>query len=168
MIVKEKGCEVYTFLQEKNTFTNKEGSNAYKIREGLHLDCNSENVAYLITCKKMQITVCMNCITRFHTGFNNYRSCHRKFYVGSCITRFCTHFNNYRCCYRKLCRGHFVIQVSFHAHFKLDDHCGIDNWKIILIGKRCNKQEARKKKLFWQYKLDTFVPHGLNERVLDL
>ena len=59
MIVKEKGCEVYTFLQEKNTFTNKEGSNAYKIREGLHLDCNSENVAYLITCKKMQITVCM-------------------------------------------------------------------------------------------------------------
>ena len=45
-------CEVCTFLEEKNTFTNKEGSDTYKIRGGLHLDCNSENVIYLVTCKK--------------------------------------------------------------------------------------------------------------------
>ena len=48
----EKRCGVCIFLEEKSTFTNKEGSHTYKIREGLHLDCNSENVAYLITCKK--------------------------------------------------------------------------------------------------------------------
>ena len=30
----EKRCEVCTFLEEKNTFTNKEGSDTYKIREG--------------------------------------------------------------------------------------------------------------------------------------
>ena len=47
-----KRCELCTFLEEKITFTNKEGSDTYKIREGLHLDCNSENVIYLITCKK--------------------------------------------------------------------------------------------------------------------
>ena len=47
-----KRCKVCTFSEEKNTFTNKEGSGTYKIREGLHLDCNSENVIYLITCKK--------------------------------------------------------------------------------------------------------------------
>ena len=47
-----KRCEVCTFLEEKSTFTNKEGSHTYEIREGLHLDCNSENEAYLIT--KMQ------------------------------------------------------------------------------------------------------------------
>ena len=47
-----KRCKVCTFLGEKNTFTNKEGSDTYKIREGLHFDCNSENVIYLITCKK--------------------------------------------------------------------------------------------------------------------
>ena len=46
-----KRCGVYTFLEEKNTFTNKEGSDTCKIREGLHLDCNSENVIYLITCR---------------------------------------------------------------------------------------------------------------------
>ena len=50
----------------------------------------------------------------------------------------------------------------------LDGHCGIDDWEIILIDKGRNKQETRKKELFWQYKLDIFVPHGLNERVVDL
>ena len=40
---------------------------------------------------------------------------------------------------------------------------GIDSWEIILIDKVHNKQETRKKELFWQYKLDTSVPHGLNE-----
>ena len=50
----------------------------------------------------------------------------------------------------------------------LDGHCGIDDWEITLIDKGRNKQETRKKELFWQYKLDTFVPHGLNERVVDL
>ena len=53
-----KRCEVCTFLEGKSTFTNKEGSDSYKIREGLHLDCNSENVVYLITCKKCKKTVC--------------------------------------------------------------------------------------------------------------
>ena len=46
------------FLDEKTTFTNKEGSDTYKIKEVLHLDCNSDNVVYLITCKEMQKTVC--------------------------------------------------------------------------------------------------------------
>ena len=44
----------------------------------------------------------------------------------------------------------------------------IFNWEIILIDKGCNKQETRQKQLFWQYKLDTFVPHVLNERLVVL
>ena len=44
----------------------------------------------------------------------------------------------------------------------------IFNWEIILIDKRRNKQETRQKELFWQCKLDTFVPHGLNERLVAL
>ena len=92
-----KRCEVCIFLEGKNTFTNKEGSDTYKIREGLHLDCNSENVIYLITCKKC-----------------------KKQYVGSRNTRFSTLLNNYYNCHRKFCRSHSVIQVSFNAHFMLD------------------------------------------------
>ena len=122
----EKHCELCNFLEEKNTFINKEGSDTYKIREGLYLNCNSENVIYLITCKK----------------------CTKKHYVGSCITRFRTRFNNYRSCHRKFYRDRSVIHVSFHAHFMLDGHCGIDDWEIILIDKGRNKQETRKKKAF--------------------
>ena len=62
-----KRCKVCTFLKEKNTFTNKEGSDTYRIREGLHLDCNSENVIYLITCKKCKKQYVGSCITRFRT-----------------------------------------------------------------------------------------------------
>ena len=44
----------------------------------------------------------------------------------------------------------------------LGRHYGIDDWEFILIDKGRKKQETRKKELFWQYNLDTFVPHGLN------
>ena len=50
----------------------------------------------------------------------------------------------------------------------LDGHSGINDWEIILIDKGRNKQKTRKKELFWECKLDTFVLHGLNERVVDL
>ena len=73
----------------------------------------------------------------------------KKQYAGSCITRFRTHFNKYRSCHRKFCKGHSVIQVSFHLHFMLNGHSGIDNWEIILIEKGRNKQETRRKVFFW-------------------
>ena len=118
-----KRCEV--FPEEKSTFTNKEGSDTYKLRDVLHLDCNSENVFYLITCKKCEKQYVESCITRFRTRFNKYFSCHSKF-----------------------CRGHTIIQVSFHAHFMLDEHFGINDWEVLLIDKGRNKQETRKKRAF--------------------
>ena len=93
-----KYCKVCTFQKKKKTFANNEDSDTFKVREGLHLDCNSEKVMYLITCKKCQ-----------------------KQYVGSCITRFGTRFNKYRSCHRKFCRSHSVIQVSLQAHFIIDE-----------------------------------------------
>ena len=43
----------------------------------------------------------------------------------------------------------------------LNEHCGIDDWEIILIDKGCNKLETKQKELFWQLKIVTFVMHGL-------
>ena len=37
--------------------SKKEGSDTYKIREGLHRDCNSDNVIYLITSKKSKNSI---------------------------------------------------------------------------------------------------------------
>ena len=72
----------------------------------------------------------------------------KKQYVGSCITRFHKHFNNYRSCHRKFFRDHSVIQVSFHAHFMQDGHCGIDDWKIILIDKGVINRKLDKESFF--------------------
>ena len=66
----------------------------------------------------------------------------KKQYAGSFIPRFPTHFNNYRSCHRKFSWGHSVTQVSFHAHFMLIEHCGINDWEIILVDKERNKQET--------------------------
>ena len=38
----------------------------------------------------------------------------------------------------------------------------------IYMTKGAISRKLEKKSFFWQYKLDTFVPHGLNERVVDL
>ena len=127
-------------------FTNNEGSDTYKVKEGLYLDCNSENVIYLIACKKC-----------------------RKQCVGSCITRFRTRFNNYRSRHRKFCKGHSVTHVSVYANFMLDGHCSIDDiGKLLSLIKGVISTKLEKKKLFWQFKLGTFIPHGLNEQVVDL
>ena len=133
MLLSGKTLRSLHFLEEKNAFTNKEGSDTYKIREGLLFDFNSENVIYFIICKK-----------------------YKKQYVGSCITRFRTSFNNYCSWHRKFCRGHSVIQDSFQAHFMLAGHCSIDDWEMTLIDKWRNKQETRKKELLWQYKFSSF------------
>ena len=47
--------------------------------------------------------------------------------------------NNYCSWHKKLFRGQSVIQLSFHAPFMLDEHCGIDDWEIILTDKWQNK-----------------------------
>ena len=67
------------------------------------------------------------------------------FHINIHIISFHTRFNNYRRCHRKFCKGHSVIQVSFYAHSMLDRHCGIYDWQFLLIEKGCNKQETRKK-----------------------
>ena len=38
------------------------------------------------------------------------------------------------------------------------------DWKEILIDSAKSLEELRAKELFWQCKLKTFVPDGLNER----
>ena len=56
-----------------------------------------------------------------------------------------------------------ICQEKFHKHFCQVGHNGIEDWEIILIDKALSKEELRKKELFWQHKLGTFYPFGLNE-----
>ena len=51
-----------------------------------------------------------------------------------------------------------IPQASFHAHH------GMDDWVVKLIDQAYDEPMLRKKESFWQYKLKTFMPNGLNER----
>ena len=42
------------------------------------------------------------------------------------------------------------------------------DWSFKLIDKATNEKTLREREAFWQYKLSTFVPRGLNERDVPL
>ena len=95
-------------------------------------------------------------------------------YIGSTITKMRLRVNNYKSQQKTyqhradegtLETGHKIQQKSLHAHFsKENGHCGVEDWKFTLIDQAPNEIELRKRELFWQHRLRTFVPEGLNER----
>ena len=80
--------------------------------------------------------------------------------------------NNYKSVHRKYRNQFFsdkrgnktsICQEKFHKHFCGDGHTGIEDWEITLIDSATSEKSLREKELFWQYKLQTFFPFGLNE-----
>jgi len=61
-----------------------------------------------------------------------------------------------------------INQEQFHQHFLQPDHNGMDDWKVTIIDKAENEIELRGRESFWQHKLKTFHPHGLNERFVPI
>ena len=57
-----------------------------------------------------------------------------------------------------------IEQASFHDHFCQAGHSGISDWSLKLINQADDETSLRVKESFWQHKLKTFVPNGLNER----
>ena len=55
-------------------------------------------------------------------------------------------------------------QKLFYGHYIQDDHEGKDNWQFTLIDQCTTNAELRKRELYWQHRLKTFFPNGLNKR----
>ena len=143
-ICNAKPCEVCQYIEPTKTFSNKDKSVTYSI-EGNDLNCSSKMVVYLVQCK----------------------SCNKQ-YIGSASTKFRLRFNNDKCCHRKYISNQEVPQQSFHPHFNCENHNGMEDWQFTLIDEASNVDSLRRKESFWQYKLDCFVPNGLNERNVTL
>ena len=142
-------CQVCTMIEQATTFTDRDESRIYDIRKG-PLNCNSKYVVYLIQCKICKKQNCGSTITRCRTRINNYK----------------TKFKKYHEMFLKGTLGDqkLVEQASFHSHFCQEGHNGIADWSIKLIDQADDETTVRKKESFWQHKLNTFVPNGLNER----
>ena len=132
-----KRCGVCSFIKCTTQFSDKEGKK-YNIRVPA-LNCNSKNVVYLLNCKTCGVQ-----------------------YVGSCITKFRLRFNNYKSCYNNHLLK-IVPQQNLHNHFDQIGHMGLNDWEFILIDQGDSEISVRKRERFWQYKLNTFLPLGLND-----
>ena len=140
-----KRCQVCNFIKDTDKFQVTTKDKNYFINTFNKVDCNSKYVVYLIECK----------------------TCGKP-YIGSTETRFRSRFNNYRSSQRNYEKGKKVRQESLHSHFTDDCHFGENYWNVTLIDQAKNLEEVRRKESFWQYELNTFEPHGLNEREVTL
>ena len=136
----DKRCQMS--LRSGTIFTDKKG-NTHSIRVP-NLHCNSTNVVYLITCKSCGLQ-----------------------YVGSTIRKFRLRHNVYRSS-QNLHTTKKVKQQQFHEHFSQPGHLRWADFDIMLIDQGNSTADTRKREMFWQYKLNTFIPEGLNDRDVDV
>ena len=137
----KSSCQVCRFMSEGDRFVCHSTGTEYNI--GSRFDCDSSGVVYLLGCK-----VC---------GMQ---------YVGSTFTPFRNRFNNYKSSCRKFEKGEMVGQADFYRHFELAGHHGfMEDVGVQVIDRLLG--ESRVREGFWQFKLDSFAPKGLNVRLVD-
>ena len=148
-----KSCQICPLMREGDTFQNFNSTRSFKTFSGKY-DCNSEHVVYLLECE-----------------------CCNKKYVESTKTKFRQRFNVYKSYFRSYSRKHNegsldkgkpIPQASFFGHFFENGHNGKFTVKIKVIDGAEDVYSLRRKELYWQYRLETFSPKGLNERAADV
>ena len=119
-------------------FTAEACRDIFKIQNG-PLNCNSEKVLHLLKCK-----VCgkASCVGKAKSKFNNYKSKHKAFRKGS----------------------RNILQKHFLDHYRLYGHLGFDDWDFILSEQCETHEHLEERKIFWDFRLKTFYPFGLNEK----
>ena len=148
----KRNCQVCQFIVNTDTFSPITTDEIFKINKG-PLNCNSKKVAYLSECKK-----CKN------------------LYVGKARTKFRMRLNNYT---------FIIIQPSyeilfdpsnsfktkkqepqklFHGHYIQDDYEDKDDSQFISIDQCTANAALWKREVYWQHRLKTLFPNGLNER----
>ena len=107
------------------------------------LTVNSEKVLYLLRCKICDDTT----------------------YVGKAKTKFRLPFFNCKSKQRPFRKGkQNVPQKRFHSRYIQDCHRSIDDWEVNLFEKCETHKQLKERETFWQRKLKTFYPLGLNEK----
>ena len=136
-----KRCEVCKYFDEHSHFKGSQDDRRYSINYSLN--CNSNNVVYLVTCKK--------CLLQ---------------YVGSTITKFRLRFNNHKSRIRRhemLGQAEKESDDLLYQHFCSEGHCGLSDVRIQLIDRVNGEEQLREKEAQWAYKLKTLRPNGLND-----
>ena len=132
-------CQVCDHVIRTSTFTTKACGKSFKIHSG-SLNYNSEKVLYLL----------------------RYGICDDTPYVGKAKTKFRLRFDNYKSKHQSFQKGkQNVPQKRFYLQ---DCHKSVDDWKVTLFEKCQTHKQLKERETFWQRKLKTFYPLGLNEK----
>ena len=134
-------CQVCSFISEGSSFSCNVSGKQYSISS--RFNCDSSSVVYLLGCKV--------------SG---------KQYVDSTFMSLRTIFNNYKSSSRKFSNGMSVAQAEIFRHCTEANHNGFLEGVTIRIIDRVFG-ESRLRKGFWQFKLNSFMPEGLNVRFVD-
>ena len=138
----KKTCLVCDSISTTTTFTTEACQETFKIQKD-PLNCDSKKVLYLLKCKVYgKVPYVGKAKTKFRYRFNNYKSKHRAFRKGN----------------------QKVLQKRFHAHYCLDGHSGIDDWGFVIFEQCETHGLLKERESFWQHRLKTFYPIGLNEK----
>ena len=128
-------------LKIGQSFTSKKTNKSYSIN--YHLDCNSENVVYLLSCRVCNLQYVGSTITSFRLRFNNHKS------------RIATH--------SKASRAYKDMDDPLYKHFCSAGHQGVKDVEVTLIDRvNGNECDLREKEGQWAYRLKTLTPDGLN------
>ena len=147
-------CQVCGLIVCDTHFSSNLTGRTFEIRGG-PFHCNSSNVVYLLECKTCSIQYVGSTgkeegDTRFRHRCNDYKSKHNTYLK--------------RKMEGTLDKGKPVSQASLHSHFAQEGHNGVGDFSFKIIDGANSLCEVRKKESFWQYKLKTFMPGGLNDR----
>ena len=141
-------CQMCPFIEETNTFQNKDKNETFDIRKCI-LSRSSNLIVYLTECKSCSKQYVSSVITPFRTRFNNCKSGARK------VSKI--YPNKYN-----------VYQEQFYRHFNSEGHKRIEDCKITITDRNENVLELRRIESYRQHSFDTFVPNGLNERFVGI
>ena len=91
--------------------------------------------------------------------------CVEGFYVGKAKIKFRYRFNNDKSKHRAFRKGNRKVpQKLFHTHYCLDGHSGIEDWDFVIFEQCETHAQLKERETFWQHRLKTFYPIGLNEK----
>ena len=123
-------------------FTTEAFQEISKIQNG-PLTYDSEKVLYLLKCKVYgEVPYVEKAKTKFRYRFNNYKSKYRAFRKGN----------------RK------VPEKLFDTRYCLDGHSDIEDCEFSIFEQCETHAQLKERETFWQHRLKTFYPIGLNEK----
>ena len=130
-------------MKDTCTFKSKHLDEMHKINK--KYNCNSKIAVHLIECQICGEQYTGSTKTKFRSRANNYKSTEQKFMNKEVVPK-------------------QALKNRFHDHYCSDRYNGIEDWVTTLIDSADTLKKLRRNKLYWMYKLKTYVSCGLSKR----